>query len=76
LDATCRDLQAASTLLVDLESATSALRSWMTRERKQPDPSDFSGLLLTGSFRREDRRVHGSWPVPRAFVDAIAGGSF
>jgi len=76
LDATCRDPQAASSLLVDFESATSALRSWMASERKPANPADLSGLLLEGNFRREDRRVYAKWPVPRAFVDAIAGGSF
>ncbi len=76
LDATCRDPQAASTLLVDLESATSALRTWMAQERKTQDPAELSGLLLSGSFRREDRRVYGRWPVPRAFLDALAGDSY
>jgi hypothetical protein len=76
LDATCRDPLTASRLLVDLESATSTLRSWMERERKPLDPADLTAVLLAGSFRREDRRVYGRWPVPRAFVDAIAGGSY
>jgi hypothetical protein len=76
LDATCRDPQTASTLLVDLEGATSALRSWMSRERKPLNPADLSGVLLAGSFHREDRRVYGKWPVPRAFVDAITGGTY
>ena len=76
LDAICRDATAASTLLVDLESATSTLRTWMARERKPRNPADLSEILLAGSFRREDRRVYGRWPVSRAFVDAIAEGSY
>jgi hypothetical protein len=76
LDVTCRDTQAASTLLVDLESATNELRKMMTREHQQPDPGDLSAVLVAGSFHRDDRRVYGQWPIARAFVDAVTGGSY
>ncbi len=76
LNVTCRDQQAASALLVDLEGATNELRKLMTREHQPPNPADLSAVLVSGTFRRDDRRVHGQWPIARAFVDAVAGGSY
>ena len=75
LNVTCRDAQTASTLLVDLESATNALRKLLAEEHQKADPADLTGVLLAGSFRRDDRSVFGQWPLERAFVDALANGS-
>ena len=76
LHVTCGDAQAASALLVDFENTTNTLRKWIARERQQPNAADLSGVLVAGSFRRDDRRVYGQWPISRAFVDALAGGSY
>ena len=76
LHVTCGDAQAASALLVDFENTTNTLRKWIARERQQPNVADLSGVLVAGSFRRDDRRVYGQWPISRAFVDALAGGSY
>jgi hypothetical protein len=76
LNVTCRDVEAASTLLVDFENTTNTLRKWIAREHQHSNPADLSGVLVLGTFRREDRRLYGQWPLPRAFVDAVAGGSF
>lgn len=75
LNVLCRDPQAAAALLADLENTTGTLRKWLAREHQQPNPGDLSGVLVAGAFRREDRRVYGQWPIPRAFVDSLAGGS-
>jgi hypothetical protein len=75
VNVTCKDTEAASGLLVQLESTTNTLRKWLAREHQQPNVRDLSGVLTAGSFRREDRRVLGQWPVQRAFVDEITGGS-
>jgi hypothetical protein len=48
----------------------------MAHEHQQPDPADLSAVLVAGSFRRDDRRVYGQWPIARAFVDAVTGGSY
>lgn len=72
---TCKDPETASALLVQLESTTNTLRKWLAREHQHPNPKDLSGVLTAGSFRREDRRVFGQWPVQRAFVDEITGAS-
>jgi hypothetical protein len=76
LKVTCKDDVTASALFVDLENTTNTLRKWIAREKQQPNPGDLSGVLTAGTFRREDRRVFGQWPIPRAFVDALAGGSY
>ena len=76
LQVTAKDAVSASALLVDLENTTNALRRMIAREQLKPNPGDLSGVLTAGTFRREDRRVFGQWPIPRAFVDSLAGGSY
>jgi hypothetical protein len=73
---TCKDAPAASTLLTQFEGTTKALRELLARNRQKPDPADLSGVLVAGSFRREERQVYGEWPLPKAFVDAIAGSAY
>jgi len=73
LQVTCKDATAASVLLTQLEAATSALREVLSKVKQKPDPADFSGVLVAGAFHRTERQVYGTWPIPRAFVDAIAG---
>jgi hypothetical protein len=73
---TCRDNSAATTLQAEFEKTTDTLRTWIAREHQQPNPADLSGVLVAGTFRRDDKRVHGQWPIPRAFVDALASESY
>jgi hypothetical protein len=75
MDAACRDTDAASGLLVRLEQTTETLRKWIAREHQAANPADLSGVLTAGSFRRDDRKVYGAWPIQRAFINALAGGS-
>lgn len=70
----CKDMTAASTLLTQLESTTNALRQMLSKNHQKPDPADVTGVLIAGIFHRSDRQVYGIWPIPRAFVDAIAAG--
>jgi hypothetical protein len=72
----CRDAKDATTLQKDFESTTDTLRNWIAREHRQPNAADLSGVLVAGTFRREDRRIFGQWPIPRAFVDAIVSEAF
>jgi hypothetical protein len=75
VDVTCHDAAAASALLVNFENTTATLRKWIAREHQQANPGDLSGILVGGTFRRQDRQVEGQWPIPQAFVKAITGGS-
>ena len=72
----CKDAVSASALLVDLESTTNALRKMIEREQKAPAPGELTGVLVSGAFSRNDRRVYGEWPIPRAFVQAITGEAY
>jgi hypothetical protein len=76
MNVTCSNPEAASALLVQLESTTNTLRKWLAREHQRANADDLSGVLTAGVFRREDRRVVGQWPLQRAFIDAVAGGSY
>ena len=76
LQVTCRDVPAASKLLVDFQNTTDTLRKWIAREHQQPNPADLSGVLVAGTFHRDDRRVYGQWPIPRALVDALTGEAY
>ena len=75
LDATCRSAQDASTLAFQLEGLTRLLKAMIAKEKQTPNPGDLSGVLAAGSFRQVDRRVLGRWPVERAFLESILGGS-
>ncbi len=75
LDVTCSNADTASALLVQLEGATSMLRKMMARENVKPNPNDLSGILTSGSFRRENQRVYGSWPLEKSFLTSLAGSA-
>ncbi len=75
LNVTCQNVEAASALLVQLENTTNTLRRMLSREHQEANPADISGVLVAGSFRREDRKVLGQWPIQKVFVDALTGGA-
>ena len=70
---TCKDTTSASALLTQFETTTKALREALAHQHAKPDPADLSGVLVAGTFHRDERQVYGAWPIPRAFVGAIAG---
>jgi hypothetical protein len=76
LQVTCRDVPTAAKLLVDLQKATDTLRNFIAREHQQPNPTDLTGVLVAGKFHRDDRRVFGEWPIPRALVDSLTGEAY
>jgi hypothetical protein len=75
LNVLCGSESSASDLLVKLEGATNMLRKMLEREKQQPNPADLSGLLAGGVFRRDRRRVYGSWPLHREFLATLASGA-
>jgi hypothetical protein len=74
LDVTCGNVDQATALVVHLEQLTGTLRTWIAREHLRPNPGDLSGVLTAGSFRREDRRVVGLWPLQKEFIRALTDG--
>jgi hypothetical protein len=73
---TCKDTTSASALLIQFETTTKALRDALAHQHDKPDPADLSGVLVAGTFHRDERQVYGAWPIPKAFVDAIAGSAY
>lgn len=73
---TCKDAAGATALEAQLESATKTLRDAVARQHQKPDPADLTGLLLAGNYRRDERQVYGTWPIPKDFIDAIAGNVY
>jgi hypothetical protein len=74
LDVLCRDDQDAAAMAAELTRATGLLRDLIQREHVTPNPADFSGVLTSGTFRGEGRRVVGHWPIERAFVENLLSG--
>jgi hypothetical protein len=73
---TCQTTDKASLLMNELQMNTDRLRRKFADEHKELNPDDLSGILSAGVFRRDERQVFGVWPVRRAFVEAVAGGSY
>jgi len=73
LEVRCRDDRDAADLASQLTRTTNLLRETMERERQRPTPADLSGVLTSGVFRNDGRRVLGYWPIERAFVQSVLG---
>jgi hypothetical protein len=74
MDVTASSPQAAESLAKQLTSTTDLLQKMITRQHMTPNAGDLSGVLVSGRFEQQDRRVTGSWPVERRFVEALASG--
>jgi hypothetical protein len=75
LNVRCRNAADASEIAAQLTRTTTLLRALIQREHKQPNPSDLSGLLTSGSFRSEGPLVHGYWPIERQFLENLLAGN-
>jgi hypothetical protein len=75
LEVLCRDERDAAAIASQLSSTTVKLREAIEREKQTPNPADLSGVLTSGTFRTEGRRVIGHWPIDRRFVETILTGA-
>jgi len=75
IEATCKTEEGAVILRAQLEKVTEVLQKMIQRTGAKPNPGDLSGVLTQGTFRREGRRMIGRWPIERAFLESLAGGS-
>lgn len=73
LNVRCRTGQDAAQVAAQLVRITGLLRDLIQREHQVPNPGDLSGVLTSGSFRAEGRRVFGYWSIERAFLENILG---
>lgn len=75
LNVLCRTDQDATEVAAQLGRITSLLRELIQREHQTPNSADLSGVLTSGSFRAQGRRVSGYWPIERKFVENMLGGA-
>ncbi len=76
LDVLCRDERAALEMAGQLAAATQKLRQMIELENHKPNPADLSGVLTSGTFRSEGRKVIGYWPIDRSFaINVLSGGA-
>ena len=74
LEVSCATPESAAALAKQLTSTTDLLKKMLEREKMTPNPRDLSGVLVAGTFQQEDKRVTGTWPVERGFIEALASG--
>jgi hypothetical protein len=74
LDVLCQSEQDAAAMAAELGKTTTLLREFIEREHQKPNPADFSGVLTSGTFSAQGRRVVGHWPIERSFVENVLGG--
>jgi hypothetical protein len=75
LDVLCPTEQDAASIAADLTHATALLKDLIEREHQKPAATDLSGVLTSGSFRSQGRRVYGYWPIERQFVASMLAAS-
>jgi hypothetical protein len=71
----CASGDQARELVARLREITATLRDLIRREGQMPNPRDLSGVLTNGSFNSEGALVEGRWPLPKPFLESLAGGS-
>lgn len=66
--------QEAAERRAELEKATDLLRSFFSRDRQQPSPTDLSSLLTIGKFEQQQTDVKGYWPLDRSILQRLVAG--
>lgn len=75
MNANCRTPEQAAAVAARLRETTAMLVDLIRKEGQAPNPADLSGVLTAGVFEQKDAEVIGRWPVSRAFIASLAGGS-
>lgn len=71
LEAKCVTAVRANIVAGQMDTETKMLRAGLTREHRQPNPGDLTGLLASGAFLQEGDRVVGKWPVYRQLLTSL-----
>jgi hypothetical protein len=74
LNVLCRTGEDAAQVASELARITALLRELIQREHQTPNSGDLSGVLTSGSFKAEGKRVSGYWPIERKFVENMLTG--
>jgi hypothetical protein len=75
LNVRCSSDSEAAHMADELTKVTGMLRDYIAREKQTPNPADLSGVLTSGSFRSEGKRVAGQWPIQQAFLENLLAGA-
>ncbi|MBI4873413.1 MAG: hypothetical protein HY822_02130 [Acidobacteria bacterium] len=75
IEATCKTEEGAVILRAQMEKVTDVLRKLILRSGVEANQRDLSGVLTQGTFQRKGRVMIGRWPLERAFLESLAGGS-
>ena len=70
----CATAQAAADVANRLTAATDLLKKMLERDHITPNSRDLTSVLTAGKFQQNDKRVTGTWPVDRSFLEALAAG--
>jgi len=71
LDAQCPTAATAETIKAQLDLQTRILRMELAREHQQPNPADFTGLLVAGTFQVLNKHVIGTWPIDKQLLKTL-----
>ncbi len=71
LYAECRSAAAADTIRRQLEIETKMLKLELAHEHEQPNPADLTGLLTSGTFELNGKKVTGEWPVAKELLKTL-----
>ena len=71
VDAAFPNQPAADTARTQLDINTKMLKLELTREHRQPEPSDLTGLLTSGTFESAHQHLIGSWPVRKELLQSL-----
>jgi hypothetical protein len=74
IEVACATPQDAAELTTKLSATTDLLKKMIEREHMTPNPRDLSGVLVAGTFQQQEKRVVGTWPIERGFVESLAAG--
>ena len=74
LEVSCATQESAAALAQKMTSTTDLLKKMLAREKMTPNSNDLSGLLVAGTFEQQGKRVTGTWPLERGFLESLAAG--
>jgi hypothetical protein len=74
VEVACESPEAAAALAKQLTDSTGLLNKMLARDHMTPNPHDLSAVLAGGKFEQQDKRVTGTWPLDRGFVESLASG--
>ncbi len=73
LNVLCNNDNDALVTATELSKVTEVLKSVIAHGGQRPNPRDWSGVLVAGTFQNQGPRVFGHWPIQREFIENMLG---